>query len=138
MAAVNSFVGIASLILDDGEMFWDGAAVLDYRDEQVAPDAALARRSGEVRRKVLRATILAARVAEKAGAVAYERHLHKRDCVSTERMYRCPKPKFVRIDPESGGTGQLWAGNRGPLNDVRAKSDFARFAALTLPRSCKG
>ncbi len=89
MAGVNPLVRIPSLILDNGETLWDSAAILDYLDEQVAPAAALIPRSGESRRHVLRATALAAGAAEKAGAVVYERHRHKPECVSTDWVNRC-------------------------------------------------
>ena len=89
MASMNPVVRIPSVILDDGEMLWDSAAILDYLDEQVAPNIALTPRSGEPRRHVLRATALAVGAIEKAGAVVYERHLHGADCVSTEWVERC-------------------------------------------------
>jgi glutathione S-transferase len=89
MASVNPLVRIPSVILDDGETLWDSTAILDYLDEQVAPDIALTPRSGEARRHVLRATALAVGAVEKAGAVVYERHLHGADRVSTEWVERC-------------------------------------------------
>jgi glutathione S-transferase len=89
MARVNPLVRIPSLVLDNEETLWDSTAILDHLDEQVSPDAALTPRSGEGRRRVLRATALAAGAAEKAGAVVYERHLHKPECVSTEWVNRC-------------------------------------------------
>jgi glutathione S-transferase len=89
MASVSPLVRIPSVILDDGEMLWDSASILDYLDEQVAPDIALTPRSGEARRHVLRATTLATGAIEKAGAVVYERHLHKVDCISAEWVERC-------------------------------------------------
>ena len=89
MVSVNPLVRIPSVILDDAEMLWDSAAILDYLDEQVAADIALTPRSGPARRHVLRATALAAGTAEKAGAVVYERHLHRADSVSAEWVGRC-------------------------------------------------
>jgi glutathione S-transferase len=89
MASVHPLVRIPSLILDDGERLWDSAAILDYLDQQVAPDKALTPRSGTARRQVLRITTLAAGAIEKAGGVVYERHLHKPECVSHEWVDRC-------------------------------------------------
>jgi glutathione S-transferase len=89
MADVNPLVRIPSLVLDSGEVLWDSAAILDYLDEQVSPDAALTPRAGAARRQVLRATALAAGATEKAGAVVYERHLHRPDCVANEWISRC-------------------------------------------------
>jgi glutathione S-transferase len=89
MASVNPLVRIPSVILEDGETLWDSTAILDYLDERVAPDIALTPRSGEPRWQVLRASALAVGAVEKAGAVVYERHLHRPDCVSTEWVERC-------------------------------------------------
>ena len=89
MANVNPLVRIPSVILDGGETLWDSTAILDYLDEQVAADITLTPRSGQPRRRVLRASALAVGAVEKAGAVVYERHLHKPDCVSTEWVERC-------------------------------------------------
>jgi glutathione S-transferase len=89
MADVNPLVRIPSLKLDNGETLWDSAAILDHLDEQVAPDIALTPRSGAARRHVLQASALAAGAAEKTGAIVYERHLHKPDCVSSEWVRRC-------------------------------------------------
>lgn len=89
MASVNPLVRIPSLILDDGETLWDSTAILDYLDEQVAPNAVLTPRTGAARRDVLRANALATGAAEKAGAVVYERHLHNADCICTEWIDRC-------------------------------------------------
>jgi len=89
MASVHPLVRIPSLILDDGETLWDSVAILDYLDQQVAPDRALTPLSGTARRGVLRATALAAGAIEKSGAIVYERHLHKPECVSREWLERC-------------------------------------------------
>jgi glutathione S-transferase len=89
MSSVNPVVRIPSVILDDGDTLWDSTAILDYLDEQVAPDIALTPRSGETRRHVLRASALATGAIEKAGAVVYERHFHRPDFVSTEWVERC-------------------------------------------------
>jgi glutathione S-transferase len=89
MADVHPLVRIPSLILDDGERLWDSVAILDHLDEQVAPEQALTPRSGTARRRVLRITTLATGAIEKAGAIVYERHLHKPECLSHEWIGRC-------------------------------------------------
>jgi glutathione S-transferase len=89
MARVTPLVRIPTLVLDDGEALFDSAAILDHLDEQVSPERALLPRSGAARRRVLRATVLAAGAIEKAGAVVYERHLHAAACVSEEWVARC-------------------------------------------------
>jgi glutathione S-transferase len=108
MASVNPLVRIPSIILDDGQMLWDSAAILDYLDEQVAPQVALTPRAGEARRNVLRATALAAGAAEKTGAVVYERHLHRGDCVSTEWVKRCLEQVEGALSYLDGAAHQPW------------------------------
>jgi glutathione S-transferase len=89
MARKHPLIRIPSLVLDDGETLWDSAAILDYLDEIVGPDAALTPRSGAARRRVLGATLLAVGAIDKAGAIVYERHLHRPECVAVEWIERC-------------------------------------------------
>jgi glutathione S-transferase len=108
MAGVSPLVRIPSVILDDGETLWDSAAILDYLDEQVGPKLALTPRSGEARRQVLRATALAAGAAEKTGAVVYERHLHRADCVATDWVKRCLDQVAGALSYLDAAAGQPW------------------------------
>jgi glutathione S-transferase len=76
MALINPLVRIPSLILDSGETLIDSAAILDTLDEMVGPSRALTPASGAARRRVLKATAMAAGAMDKAGAWVYERHFH--------------------------------------------------------------
>lgn len=60
------------LVLDDGEHLIDSAAILDYIDELVGPDQALAPKSGPERRKALRLSAIAATIYEKCTARSSE------------------------------------------------------------------
>jgi glutathione S-transferase len=73
MRRTNPLGRIPSLILDDGEVLIDSAAILDWLDETVGPERALIPRSGPERRRTLRLIALAAGAIDKAGASAYER-----------------------------------------------------------------
>jgi glutathione S-transferase len=108
MASVHPLVRIPSLILDDGERLWDSAAILDHLDQQVGPDHALTPQSGPARRQVLRITTLAAGAIEKAGAVVYERHLHKPECVSHEWVDRCTTQLAGVLSYLDGETQAPW------------------------------
>jgi glutathione S-transferase len=108
MASVSPLVRIPSLILDDGETLWDSAAILDHLDEQVTASVALTPRSGEARRYVLRATALAVGAGEKAGAVVYERHLHKPDCISAEWVKRCLEQVAGALSHLDGTAREPW------------------------------
>jgi glutathione S-transferase len=129
MAGVSPLVRIPSLILDDGETLWDSAAILDYLDEQAGPDRALTPRSGESRRHVLRASALAAGAAEKTGAVVYERHLHRADCVSSEWVKRC-------LDQVAGALSYLDRAARQPwfLGEKMTQADVTIGCAVGYMR----
>jgi glutathione S-transferase len=72
MRRINPLGRIPSLILDDGEVLIDSAAILDWLDQSVGPERALIPASGAERRIVLRRMALATGVIDKAGAAAYE------------------------------------------------------------------
>src|SRR5689334_20108927 len=76
MARIHPLVRIPSLILDDGEVLIDSAAIIDHLDEARGPDLALTPRSGKERRRVLQATVAATGAIDKAGDIVYERHFH--------------------------------------------------------------
>jgi len=73
MRRTNPLGRIPSLILDDGEVLIDSAAILDWLDETVGPKRALVPRAGPERRRALRLIALASGAIDKAGASAYER-----------------------------------------------------------------
>ncbi len=73
MRRVNPLVRIPSLVLDDGETLIDSAAILDWLDQTVGPERALAPAAGPERLRVLRRMVLATGVIDKAGAATYER-----------------------------------------------------------------
>jgi glutathione S-transferase len=73
MRATNPLGRIPSLVLDDGEVLIDSAAILDWLDETAGPGRALIPPSGPERRRALRLIALACGAVDKAGAAAYER-----------------------------------------------------------------
>jgi glutathione S-transferase len=89
MAGINPLVRIPSLILDDGEVLIDSAAILDHLDEVAGPARALTPRSGRDRRAVLQVIAVACGAIDKAGATVYERHFHASGAVNTEWLKRC-------------------------------------------------
>jgi glutathione S-transferase len=72
MRKINPLGRIPSLILDDGEVIIDSAAILDHLDEVVGPARALLPPSGAPRRRALRVVALANGIVEKSGAIVYE------------------------------------------------------------------
>jgi glutathione S-transferase len=59
MRAVNPLGRIPSLILDDGEVLIDSAAILDWLDQSVGPECALILPAGAGRRRALKLIALA-------------------------------------------------------------------------------
>ncbi|HWV80431.1 MAG TPA: glutathione S-transferase N-terminal domain-containing protein [Hyphomicrobiaceae bacterium] len=62
-----------ALMLDDGEVLIDSAAILDHLDELVGPDRALIPPAGPARRRCLNILATATAACDKAIAVNYER-----------------------------------------------------------------
>ena len=73
MRRINPLGRIPSLILNDGEVVLDSAAILDWLDQSVAPKRALVPVDGGERQGVLRRVALATGAIDKAGAAAHER-----------------------------------------------------------------
>lgn len=88
VAKVSPLTRIPALVLDDGEVLIDSAAILDHLDEQ-AGAAALIPNSGAARRRVLQMTALAQGTLEKVAAVVYERHFHAPEHRSAVWLERC-------------------------------------------------
>jgi glutathione S-transferase len=93
VAKISPLTRIPALILDDGEVLTDSAAILDHLDEAARaashPAPPLVPPSGPERRHILQATALAQATLEKAGAVIYERHFHPAAHISPEWEARC-------------------------------------------------
>ncbi len=88
VAQISPLTRIPALVLPEGEVLIDSAAILDHLDEQVG-DRALIPASGPKRRRVLQMTALAQGTLEKAGAVVYERHFHQPAHQSADWLHRC-------------------------------------------------
>ncbi|HEY2416976.1 MAG TPA: glutathione S-transferase family protein [Steroidobacteraceae bacterium] len=69
----NPLVRVPTLVLDDGEVLTDSAALLDYLDELVGPQRALLQRVGRERRTALKLMAIAMGAADKAREQVYER-----------------------------------------------------------------
>jgi glutathione S-transferase len=89
MRAVNPLGRIPALILDDGEVLIDSAAILDWLDQTVGPARALLPPAGPERRRALRLIALATGAIDKVGAAAYERLLRPAALRWPEWILRC-------------------------------------------------
>ena len=89
MRQVNPLGRIPSVVLDDGDVLIDSAAILDWLDQSVGPERALIPAAGVQRRRVLRRMALATGVVDKAGAAAYERLIRPAAYRWPEWIERC-------------------------------------------------
>jgi glutathione S-transferase len=89
MRTTNPLGRIPSLVLEDGEVLIDSAAILDWLDETVGPDRALLAARGPERRAQLRRIALATGAVDKAGAAAYERIIRPSAYRWPEWIARC-------------------------------------------------
>jgi glutathione S-transferase len=78
-----------TLVLDDGEVVIDSAAILDYVDQQVGPERALLPSSGLARRRALRLVAVAIGVAEKGVLLVYESAFRPADKRHAPWVERC-------------------------------------------------
>lgn len=99
IAAYNPLMRVPTLVMDDGEVVIESAAILDALD-QMAGAKAMMPASGDLRREAQRVCALATGLADKAVSLGYERHVHKRETESW--VERC-------LSQIAGALGQLEA-----------------------------
>lgn len=87
--AANPLGRIPALVLDDGEVLVDSAAIIDHLDEVHGRDRALTPASGADRRAVLRVAALMMGTCDKLLAAAYERNHHPPEKVHQPWMDDC-------------------------------------------------
>ncbi|HEY2068149.1 MAG TPA: glutathione S-transferase [Rhizomicrobium sp.] len=90
MRTINPLGRIPSLVLDDGTVLIDSAAILDWLDESVGPARALLPPSGRARRQALQRIALANGAVDKIGGGAnYERLIRPARYRWPEWIARC-------------------------------------------------
>ena len=87
--AVSPLGRVPVLVLDDGEVLTDSAAILDAIDDQVGPARALLPASGAARREALRFIALATGAGEKARDQLYERMVRPPEKYHEPWVARC-------------------------------------------------
>jgi glutathione S-transferase len=85
MRKTNPLGRIPNLILDDGEVLIDSAAILDHLDELVGPERALMPRSGKARREAWQRIALANGAVDKIGGG------HNYEVLIRPSQYRWPE-----------------------------------------------
>ena len=89
MRRINPLGRVPSVVLDDGEVLIDSAAILDHLDEVVGPARALVPREGAERRRVLQIVALATGTMDKAIAISVEQLLRPAVKQHPEWLDRC-------------------------------------------------
>jgi glutathione S-transferase len=115
MRKINPLGRIPSLVLDDGEVLNDSAAILDHLDERVGPARALLPPSGPERRRALRTTALATGAVDKAGALTYEATLRPPDKRFQPWVERCRTQLASALAALEAATGTGWHGGARPM-----------------------
>jgi glutathione S-transferase len=112
IAVHNPLRRVPTLICDDGVAIHDSHLILDWLDQRVPPEQALAPVSGDARRTILRVAGFACGVADKAVSLFYELRLH--EATSALWVERC-RAQIVEtlglLEHESAAlTTPFWAG----------------------------
>ena len=140
---VNPVTRVPALVLDDGEVLIDSAAILDWLDEEAGPERALTPRSGPQRRDVLKRVAVATAAAEKAVLTVYEQRFRpeeKRHAPWVEMISDQSRGGFRWLD---AGAGEPYlGGERMTQADVTAVCAYefvraanpALFETLECPR----
>ncbi len=89
MRETNPLGRIPSLVLDDGEVLIDSAAILDWLDQRVGAGRALTPPAGPARQRALRLIAFATGAVDKIGAAAYERIIRPSAYRWPEWIERC-------------------------------------------------
>jgi glutathione S-transferase len=119
MRAINPLGRVPSLVLDDGEILIDSAAILDHLDELVGPGRALVPPSGAPRRAALRIIALATGVVDKAAVIFYERALRPPEKQHAPWQERCAVQIATALTAlEAAAPAGWWGGGQPNQADV--------------------
>jgi glutathione S-transferase len=144
IAPYNPLRRVPTLVLDDGEVLIESAAILDYLDEiardqdKIAGEAMLPSR-GKARRRQLRLCALATGLGDKAVSLVYERALRKEQLVLwVERCEAQIAGVLAVLEQERAGVTTPWLnGARIGHSDV-AVACVLRFTAEAHPHLFDG
>ena len=120
IAAYNPLRRVPTLVLDDGEVLIESAAILDYLDERAGPGQALIPRHGPDRRVALKICALATGLCDKMVSLVYERILH--EATSDPWVARCELQIGSVLDALEQDRAQrateFWFGDRPGHADI--------------------
>jgi glutathione S-transferase len=120
IAAYSPARRVPVLVLDDGEVLIESAAILDALDQLAGADRALTPATGAERRRALKICALASSVADKVVSLVYERLLH--DVTSPVWIARCGDQIRGLLDAleaeRVAGGSPWWSGERLSQVDI--------------------
>ncbi|MEJ7598666.1 MAG: glutathione S-transferase family protein [Kofleriaceae bacterium] len=142
MRTINPLGRIPSLVLDDGEVLIDSAAILDYLDDRVGPERALLPAQGSQRRRALQISALASGILDKAGTIIYERTLRPPDKQLASWLDRCAVQVSSGLAALEAVTAPGWYVERFSQADITvgcvihyfALRGLALFSAVQYPK----
>lgn len=134
IAQYNPLRRVPTLVLDDGEVLVDSAAILDHLDQIAGPERALIAPSGAERRQALRICALAGGMGDKAVSLLYERVLRAQQL--DRWVDRCRTQIGDVLDAleadRAGRESVFWFGERIGHADI-AVACVVRFAGEAHP-----
>ena len=110
MRKINPLGRVPSLVLDDGEVLIDSAAILDHLDATVGPEKALIPPKGVERRRALRTIALATGAMDKGIAIVVERIIKPASALHPPWLERCQvqlSEALAHLEAEASGAGGL-------------------------------
>jgi len=130
VATFNPVGRVPALVLDDGEVLIDSAAIIDYLNEIAPADRRLVPMSGAERRAVLRQVAIGLGAAEKAVQASYEKNRRPADKIYQEWLDMLAGQvtgALLALDKQLEGKTWL-VGDRLTLADVTAVCAFGTAA----------
>ena len=118
--AYNPVGRVPALVLEDGEVLVDSAAILDHLDEVAGPERALMPASGKARRDALQSIVLATGINDKAVAIVYEGR-NRGDAADAGWIARCRGQQDAALaalearfaaEPPGGGSADATGNHR--------------------------
>ena len=129
--AANPLGRIPALVLDDGEVLVDSAAIIDHLDEAHGREQAMTPPRGAERRAVLRVVALMMGACDKLLAAAYERNHHPPEKVHRPWMDDCIAQATHAL---SAVDAMIETPRRHLLLDRLTQADVTAFIAERLAR----
>jgi len=132
LAELNPLRRVPTLVLADGEVLLESAAILDHLDECVGPGRAMLPRAGSDRRRALRVCALATGLADKAVSLFYEGILHEAPSPDWVERCRAQISDVLTVLELDRGPGRWWLGEAIGHADI-AVACAIRFTSEAHP-----